>query len=32
MYKLPKAGAQQQNAARGGITENPITDIFDTGK
>jgi len=28
MYGLPKAGAQQANAARFGITDRPIQDIF----
>jgi hypothetical protein len=28
MYGLPRAGAQQPNAARGEITDNPITDVF----
>lgn len=32
MYGLPKSGAQQDNAARAGIDDLPITDIFDIGK
>ena len=31
MYGLPKSGAQQPNAAGGGIAdETIITDVFDT--
>jgi hypothetical protein len=33
MYGLPKSGAQQPNAAGGGIgDEKIITDVFDTVK
>jgi hypothetical protein len=28
MYGLPKSGAQQPNAAGGGIDEKIITDVF----
>jgi hypothetical protein len=32
MYGLSKAGAQQPNAAGGGITDNYISDVFETAQ